>query len=294
MERYLIMNTDDFGQCSSVNEAIYELLSEGYVSSATIMPCTPGYEEAASWCVRNRITNVGLHLTFTSEWENMKSRSLTHGATLEDERGYLYSSCEAFSAHAVKEDVIEEIKAQFDRCISYGLQLSHVDNHMGSLYGLAGECFLPYVFEICAEHGRLPFRFFRNYYKDDFLLGPLDSPEMLATFKAIAELADRSGILTPDYLLTHSYAAEPGETYESFKQMMIGRIYHLPEGITETYIHPSLDTDEIRYINPTWQRRVHEYQLMKDEDYRYALKDAKIKQITYRDIAELRNGKPIR
>ncbi len=288
MERYLIMNTDDFGQCSSVNDAIFELLSEGLVSSATIMPCTPGFEEAASWCTRNEITNVGLHLTFTSEWENMRSRSLTHGTSLEDEQGYLYPTCEAFAAHAVREEVVEEIKAQFDRCINYGLQLSHVDNHMGSLYGLAGECYLPAVFESCAVHGKLPFRFFRNYYKDDFLLGPLDRPEILAAFKTIIELADRVGILTPDYLLTHSYAAEPSETYESFKHMMIGRMYRLPEGISETYIHPSKETDEIKHINPTWQRRVHEYQLMKDEDYRYALKDAGIKQVTYRDIAGLR------
>ncbi len=290
MERYLIMNTDDFGQCSSVNDAIFELLSEGLVSSATIMPCTPGFEEAASWCSRNNINNVGLHLTFTSEWENMRSRSLTHGTSLEDEQGYLYPTCEAFAAHAIKDEVVNEIKAQFDRCIRYGLTLSHVDNHMGSLYGLAGECFLPSVFELCVTHGKLPFRFFRNYYKDDFLLGPLDRPEILAAFRSIIELADRMGILTPDYLLTHSYAAEPGETYESFKEMMIGRMYRLPEGITETYIHPSKESNEIKHINPTWQRRVHEYQLMKDEDYRYALKDAGIKQVTYRDISRLRKG----
>lgn len=288
MSRYLIMNTDDFGQCSSVNEAIFELLMEGYVSSATIMPCTPGFEEAASWCIRNNIKNVGLHLTFTSEWANMKSRSLTHGASIEDEKGHLYASCEEFAQHARKEEVIKEIEAQFDKIIHYGLTPSHVDNHMGSLYGLAGECYLPYVFEFCASYGMLPFRFFRNYYKDDFLLGPLDSPEMLATFKAIIDLADQVGILTPDYLLTHSYAPEPDETYESFKEMMIGRMYRLPEGISETYIHPSRETEEIKFINPTWQRRVHEYQLMKDEDYRYALKDADIRQITYRDIAGLR------
>jgi hypothetical protein len=161
---------------------------------------------------------------------------------------------------------------------------------MGSLYGFFGECYLPVVFEFCARYGGLPFRFFRKYYKDDFLLGPLDTPEMHATFKAIIEVADSYGVLTPDYLLTHSYEPSAGETYESFKKMMIGRIYNLPEGISETYIHPSKETPEIKHINPTWQRRVHEYQLMMDDDYRYALKDAVIQMITYRDIARLRTG----
>ncbi len=290
MERYLIMNTDDFGQCTSVNEAIFELLEEQLVSSATIMPCTPGFEEAASWCVRNKVLNVGLHLTFTSEWANMRSRSLTRAASIEDADGYLYPGCEEFARNAETEDVKKEIQAQFEKCLDFDLNLSHVDNHMGSLYGIYGECYLPVVFEFCSRYGKLPFRFFRNYYKDDFLLGPLESPENLAFFKKIIELADSMGILTPDYLLTHPYAPEPGETYESFKKMMLDRIYHLPEGITETYIHPSKETEEIKIINPTWQRRVHEYRLMGDKDYQYALKDAGIKMITYRDIADLRAG----
>jgi chitin disaccharide deacetylase len=288
MNRYLIMNTDDFGQCTSVNEAIFELLEEKLVSSATIMPCTPGFDEAAQWCVKHKVDNVGLHLTFTSEWPNMRSRSLTRSASLEDADGYLYPTCEAFSANAKAEDVKKEIAAQFEKCIAYGLNLSHVDNHMGSLYGLYGETYLPMVFEFCAHYEKLPFRFFRNYYKDDYLLGPLDTPDIMTFFKTILSIADNLGILTPDYLLTHSYAPKPGETYESFKKMMINKIYNFPEGITETYIHPSKETDEIKNINPTWQKRVHEYNLMKDDDYKYALKDAGVKLITYRDIASLR------
>ncbi len=288
MKRFLIMNTDDFGQCSSVNEAIFELLAERLVSSATIMPCTPGFEEAASWCLKNQISNVGLHLTFTSEWENMRSRSLTHGRTIEDSEGFLFSRCEEFAVNANREEVLKEIEAQFVKCMDYGIDLSHVDNHMGSLYGLYGNCYLTDVFEYCAKYGKLPFRFFRNYYKDDVLLGPLDNPKMLAFFQYIIAQADMLGILTPDYLLTHAYEAEQGETYESFKEMMIGRIYRLPEGITETYIHPSKETSEIKFINPTWQRRVHEYELMKDEDYRYALKDANVTMISYRDISKIR------
>lgn len=290
MKRYLIMNTDDFGQCRSVNEAIFELLENRLVSSATIMPVTPGFEEAVDWCLRNKVDNVGLHLTFTSEWANMKSRSLTHGDSIENGEGYLYAECKEFGAHAKPEEVRTELEAQFEKVVRSGLNLSHVDNHMGSLYGLEGECYLPMVFEFCVRYGKLPFRFFRNYYKDDALLGPLDFPEIKEMIKNISGLADSLGILTPDYLLTHSYAPEPGETYESFKQMMIRKIYNLPEGISETYIHPSVESEEIRFINPTWERRVHEYRLMKDDDYRYALKDAAVKQITYRDIAGIRAG----
>lgn len=291
MERYLIMNTDDFGQCTSVNEAIIELLEEGLVSSATIMPCTPGFDEAAAWCTKNHIKNVGLHLTFTSEWANMRSKSLTGNPSIEDKDGYLYQTCEEFGQHARAEEVKAEIQAQFEKAIHYNLDLSHVDNHMGSLYGIYGECYLPLVFEFCSRYKKLPFRFFREYYKNDSLLGPLDTPENLAFFKQIINMADSMGILIPDYLLTHPYAPEQDETYDSFKEMMIGRMYRLPEGISETYIHPSKETEEIKFINPTWQRRVYEYELMKDNDYRYALKDAGIRQITYRDIAGLRTQK---
>ena len=40
MERYLIINADDFGMCHAGNLAVFDLLQKGGITSATIMaPC---------------------------------------------------------------------------------------------------------------------------------------------------------------------------------------------------------------------------------------------------------------
>ena len=59
--KYLIINADDFGICNSVNSAIFKLLKEKKISSATVMPNVNYYEEAVEWTVKNS-DNIGLHL----------------------------------------------------------------------------------------------------------------------------------------------------------------------------------------------------------------------------------------
>ena len=66
MERRLILNCDDYGQCRAANEAIQHLLEERRVSSATLMPPAPAFAEAAAWVRRRGLKNIGLHLTLTA------------------------------------------------------------------------------------------------------------------------------------------------------------------------------------------------------------------------------------
>ncbi|MNW03921.1 hypothetical protein D3C71_1999250 [compost metagenome] len=51
-------------------------------------------------------------------------------------------------------------------------------------------------------------------------------------------------------------------------------MYNLPEGISETYIHPAVDDEHMLQQVPDWEKRVWEYKLMLDDDFAYAIKDA--------------------
>ena len=45
MDKYLIINADDFGMCHSANLAVADLFKSGGITSATIMaPCAWAYE----------------------------------------------------------------------------------------------------------------------------------------------------------------------------------------------------------------------------------------------------------
>ncbi|SDD77447.1 hypothetical protein SAMN02799630_04002 [Paenibacillus sp. UNCCL117] len=275
----LILNCDDFGQSRAANEAIMHLLEENRVSSATIMPPAPAFGEAAAWCRRREERRIGLHLTLTSEFAGYRWASLTGAASLQDGDGYLHPTVEAFERNAAAREVRRELQAQYDTAVGAGIRLSHVDNHMGSLYGLAtGRSYLPDVLWRCSRWG-LPFRLFRYIDPRDSFLASI--PGAQQALRKVVALADTLGVPLPDYLLTHPYHVQEGETYASFKQMLIRKLYELPEGVVETYIHPAAQDAEMSRLIPSWEKRVWEYRLMLDEDFAYALRDARVTLADY-------------
>ena len=59
---------------------------------------------------------------------------------------------EDFEAHCTYEDAIAEVRAQIEKAEKMGMKPSHVDNHVGSLYGMNGRyLMLPKVFKVCGE-----------------------------------------------------------------------------------------------------------------------------------------------
>ncbi|MBB6675205.1 polysaccharide deacetylase family protein [Cohnella nanjingensis] len=284
MSKLLILNCDDFGQSPSANRAIMHLLEERLVSSATIMPPAQGFEEAAAWCARHPEASVGLHLTFTSEYDAVRFAGLTGHPSLHDESGHMYKTVEAFERGADPKAVSREMRAQFEAVARAGVSITHADNHMGSLYGTAtGKSYLPQVFWYCSRRG-VPFRLFRYVDPRDRMLAAIPGVQA-ALGKAVA-LADTLGVGVPDYLLSHPYHVEEGETYESFKRMLIAKLYELPEGVCETYIHPATPDERMQALVPSWDKRVWEYRLMQDDDFAYGLRDADVTLTTYRYVHE--------
>lgn len=284
MSKRLIINCDDFGQSPAMNQAIMHLLEERKVSSATIMAPAPAFTEAAEWCRKHKVANVGLHLTLTSEFDAIRWKSLTGHPSLHDEEGYMPRTVAEFEQRADTKAVVKEMEAQYELVRKYEFPISHVDNHMGSLYGVAtGRSHIPQVLWKCSRWG-LPFRIFRKIDPDDSLLSSLSGVE-----KAVAQasaLADTLGVTIPDYLLSHPFAKIEGETYELFKQSFLERMYRLSEGISETYIHPGVDDSDMLANVPNWEKRVWEYRLMLDEDLQYVIRDAGVILTDYHYIRE--------
>ncbi|BFH59766.1 polysaccharide deacetylase family protein [Paenibacillus azoreducens] len=284
MGKKLIINCDDFGQSPALNQAIMALLEEEKVSSATIMTVAPGFEEAAAWTAKRRQPNVGLHLTMTSEFDALRWRSLTGDPSLHDDDGFQYRTVKEFELGAATKAVMKEIDAQYERARKSGIVISHVDNHMGSLMGMeTGRSFLPQtIWKV--SRWKLPMRFFRYIYKEDPLLSSLKDIERPVA--QVVGLADAFGVPIPDYLLSHPFGLEEGETYDSFKASIIAKLYRLPEGVCETYIHPGVPDPWMQEHIPDYTKRVWEYRLLFDDDFAYALRDADVELINYRYVQE--------
>lgn len=286
--KLLIVNADDFGMCHAENMAITQLLQERAVSSATVMiPCSWA-KEAVAWCVANPEYDVGVHLTFTSEWNGYKWGPVTRDGdvrTLVTEEGYFPEDVARFELQATRPQVRLEMINQVETALALGLAPTHLDNHMGSLYGLAtGNHFLDVTFEICADYG-LPFRLPRSLPQ----IGKLP-PEANALMRQVTELADRMGVILLDDLIGLPFGKQPGETYESYKRDMIAVLKGLRPGVSEIIIHPALATEELKAIHHEWEKRHWDYMLLRDPDIKTVLAEEGIEMIRWKDLQDLQKS----
>ena len=61
--RRLIVNADDFGRSSSINQAVVRAHRDGILTTASLMVNEPAFAEAVALAKENPRLGVGLHLT---------------------------------------------------------------------------------------------------------------------------------------------------------------------------------------------------------------------------------------
>ncbi len=291
MAKYLIVNADDYGMCFAANAAVQELFEAGRLLSATIMTPCPAADAALEYAAAHPEFAIGVHLTTTSEWRTYRWKPLTGGKTLVDETGYMWRNSRLFGEHAAYPEIEAELHAQVQYALERGLQTSHLDNHMGSLYGqhVSPPRFglLRRTLRVCGQYG-LPFRMFDH---TDRRLCPAGTP--YAIFRPLQLFGRvwgrRYGVTLPDYLLFPDWTAQLREgTYDAYRETILRLWTDLPEGITETYLHPSLQTPELMEIMPHWRDRVWEYELMRDPQTHIYLQKHGVQMISYRDLMTLK------
>lgn len=289
MKKYLIINADDFGMCGSANEAVEELFLSGRIRSSTVMlPCEAS-KEAVRFSIEHPEFAVGVHLTMTNEWDSHNWKPLTSGKSLIDERGYMWKSTKLVEKNAKLKELEAEMRAQIDLAHKLGMKPSHLDNHMGSLYGNQTGRFsmLAMTMRVCGEYG-YPFRLFTKTAKE---MCPRGTPwavyKIAPVFTSL--LAKINRVVLPDYLLFPDWG-EPGlkDSYEKYRERMLYLWTHIPDGITETFVHPTKESDEIKAITGSWRDRVWEYRLMKDPETEKFLNAHGVELISYRDLMNLK------
>lgn len=279
-ERLLLINTDDFGMCQAANAGILELAGNGLPVSATLMVTCPWAFDASIRCRQLPRFDLGVHLTMTSEWSSYKwgpVNDVCKSASLRDPNGFFYDQCKPFEEQADADEVKAEIIAQIEKALQWGLDPTHLDNHMGSLYGLAtGRSFVQILIEIAA-HYRLPLRLPR------FAPIPDAAPSVAELAAASVRFADQMGVLIPDYLLNWPYAPETA-TYAEAKQRMFAALREMPPGISELIMHPSVVNDELKAIMPHWHWRGMEYTLLGDPELWQQINAEGIRVIHWSDL----------
>ena len=94
-----------------------------------MVPCPWARDAAAMY----RGEDVGVHLTLNSEWSNYRWGPITHSPSLLDGDGGFPRTVEDVWDHADLDEVRKECRAQLERAIYWGFDVSHLDSHMGTM-----------------------------------------------------------------------------------------------------------------------------------------------------------------
>lgn len=131
----LVIHADDVGMCHGANRAFVELSHLGTITSGSVMVPCPWFTEIAEAAARDDSLDCGIHLTLNAEkahyrWGPVSSAGPSSG--LVDEHGYLWRDVASVRRNAHPEAVEQEWRAQIERALAFGANVTHLDAHMGS------------------------------------------------------------------------------------------------------------------------------------------------------------------
>ena len=127
----LILNADDFGYTTGVNEGIVRAHRDGILTSATLMANGPAFDDAVARAKANPALGIGCHLVLTGGFSVAPKEEIS---SLADAQGRLPLSLGALVARvsvgSVRTKEIErELRAQLEKIRRAGIELTHVDTH---------------------------------------------------------------------------------------------------------------------------------------------------------------------
>lgn len=262
--RLVIINCDDLGSSHSANLASLEALERGIATSGTLMvPCPWAYEAVELF----RGKDIGLHLTLTAEYPTYRWRSLTGAASLRDDQGFLPRTVREVRKRADPQDVRRECRAQIEQALAWGVDVTHLDSHMGTLQ--VDERFFEIYAELAAEF-RLPLRMVSPHVDDQLSFG--------SRAKAAA-----IGLVFTDLLW-----AEWGRPTD---EQMRTEIPKLPAGVSEFLLHPVHEGAELRGYDLTEADiRVNDYACAMDSGIAELIAAQRLRPISFRPLRELQRA----
>jgi predicted glycoside hydrolase/deacetylase ChbG (UPF0249 family) len=275
--KLLMVHADDAGMCHSVNLATTEALLSGGAQSASIMVPCPWFSEIAEFARQHTDLDLGLHLTLTSEWRHYRWRSVAPPDRVKgllDPDGYLWRDVRSAATRATPAEVETELRAQIDRAKQFGIQFTHVDTHMGTLYAR------PDYFEVYTRLAR---------EAKVVCMMPRPTPEAAAELSQYPITADmltakeKDGFVLLDRLIT----GVPGSTVEDRKQSYRQLLRNLKPGVTKLIVHLAKDDPEIRAVTNAWQQRWADFQFWTSPEARDLMKQLGVEPITYRELGKL-------
>lgn len=279
--RLLIIHADDLGVAHSKNAAGISAWELNGINSASIMVPTPWFPEIAHYAQKNPEFDLGLHLTLTAEWKYYKWNGVLPSneiPSLVNEKDYFYETVADVVENADPTEIEKEIRAQVERAYDFGINPTHLDSHMGTLFAH------PDFFEAYLRVGQeyeLPV-----LVPDNWIENAMFSDEEIRD--RILKLADNYPVRVQQVIMLDSNTPE-SDWFEAYDNA----IKNLKPGLNEILLHPGYDNAEMQamtrnyYHNfeAAWRQRDYDY--FTSERLQDLLEEENIRLVMWREIKEL-------
>ena len=268
--KLLIIHADDLGMSHSENAASIHAMEKGSVNSASIMVPCPWFPEIAAYARTHPKADFGLHLTLTSEWNLYKWDPVTDKAEvpgLINKYGFLFQSVDSLVQSAKTAEVEKEIRAQIERAKLFGIDVTHLDSHMGSVFGK------PEFLEVYLKLGR------------EYRLPVLLSKEFSA-IPGFDKLLNGK-----DVLLDRIITANPADFKIGMENYYTNVLASVQPGVSIILLHAAYDNEEKQAAtidHPDWGAawRQADFNFFTSEKCKKLLKEQDIRLITWREIRD--------
>lgn len=231
----LVVTCDELGLCHATNAGVYGALREGVATAAGLVVPGPWSREAAA---SYRGEDVGVHLTVNAEYDLYRWGPITYCPSLLDGDGGFPRTVDDLWEHADTDELRRECRAQIERAIYWGFDISHLSAHLGALE------LRPEFFDVLLEMAvdfKLPLR-----------LAPVAAERRVGF--PFRHLAAEEGVLSPDRLVRVART-------QSTRTAVDHLLSNLSPGVTEVVLRPAIDAAELRAVAPDWPARVDDYDL---------------------------------
>jgi chitin disaccharide deacetylase len=276
MTRTVILHVDDVGMCHGANRAYLELARAGAVTSGSVMVPCPWFPEIAEAAAADGSLDLGVHLTLTAEWPHYRWRPISTSSPasgLLDDDGYFPRNCAELRRRVVPEAAAIEMRAQLDRALAAGIDVTHIDTHMGA-------AFAPELFDAYLQLGRdydLPVLLPRDLesYLGVLRVGDLDRAPLAAAFQRF----ENAGLPVVDsFRMTPG--VESGEVETAYRRLLTD----LPPGLAYVALHCNAPGDIETIVPPRAHWRTDEYRLFSSGAPIEWLAAANVSTVGYRAI----------
>ena len=258
-----VVHADDIGMSHAANVGAFAALDAGPATCGSVMMPCPWSSEAAQMAQARPDVDLGVHLTLNAEFDGYRWGPIagrTSVSSLVDDAGHLYRTSRETVKFGSADDVRTELRAQVDAALAAGIDVTHLDSHMGTVLH-------PKFFDVYLELGT------------EYEL-PLFVPR-------VEELRpDPEGFMVFDGYDADSLGFEPGEG----EVHNVRRISELSAGLNYLICHPAQGGDELSAITDSAHQRNFERQFYGGEAGRAALAEAGVETVGMHQLRSLLHG----